>query len=80
MLLVYSSATLHTQNAFPQTHLLSLHPRRLHPMPKSVVVHASQESPTRPHPSTKIEHEAIQFAIKRQKIEEFASIYCHGQA
>ena len=47
-----------------------------HRMPESVVVHASQASPTHLFLQPREEHEAIQFAKKRQKTEEFASLYC----
>jgi transposase len=45
-------------------------------MPKSIFVHTSQGSSTHPHLlQPREEHEAIQFARKRQNTEEFASLY-----
>ena len=50
-------------------------------VPEPLVVHTSQEPPTHPRSGTKFtlqpeeEHEALRFARKRQKTEDFVSIY-----
>ena len=48
---------------------------RLRRVPESIFVHASEVSPTHPHPVAQEEHEDIQFARRRQKTEGFASLY-----